>query len=96
MSVLLATDTLGSGIGLLLRVSRPLLLESWANTKQLGPVVNGVNGFGQVFVLASAYYVGTEIISLAAGETRDPRRSIPRVSPPSKDLVPMITDFKRV
>ncbi|KAN0090016.1 putative arginine permease [Hyaloscypha variabilis] len=42
-----------------------------------GPVVNGINGFGQVFVLASAYYVGTEIISLAAGETKDPRKSIP-------------------
>ncbi|KAF2100057.1 AAT family amino acid transporter, variant [Rhizodiscina lignyota] len=43
-----------------------------------GPILNGINGFGQVFVLASAYYVGTEIISLAAGETKDPRRSIPR------------------
>ncbi|CZR59981.1 related to amino acid transporters [Phialocephala subalpina] len=43
-----------------------------------GPIVNGINGFGQVFVLASAYYVGTEIISLAAGETKDPRKSIPR------------------
>jgi amino acid permease len=45
----------------------------------IGPVVNGINGFGQVFVLASAYYVGTEIISLAAGETKDPRKSIPTV-----------------
>lgn len=43
-----------------------------------GPIVNGINGFGQVFVLAAAYYVGTEIISLAAGETKEPRRSIPR------------------
>lgn len=33
-----------------------------------------------MFVTASAYYVGTEIISLAAGETKDPRKSIPRVS----------------
>ncbi|KAG0651834.1 general amino acid permease [Hyphodiscus hymeniophilus] len=47
-------------------------------TPPQGPVVNGINGFGQVFVLASAYYVGTEIISLAAGETKDPRRSIPQ------------------
>lgn len=45
----------------------------------VGPVVNGSNGFGQVFVLASAYYVGTEIISLAVGETKDSRKSIPRV-----------------
>ncbi|RMZ91362.1 hypothetical protein DV736_g1380, partial [Chaetothyriales sp. CBS 134916] len=43
-----------------------------------GPIINGINGFGQVFVLASAYYVGTEIISLAAGETKDPRKSIPQ------------------
>jgi amino acid permease len=48
-------------------------------TNHPGPIVNGINGFGQVFVLASAYYVGTEIISLAAGETKDPRRSIPTV-----------------
>jgi len=43
-----------------------------------GPIINGINGFGQIFVLASAYYVGTEIISLAAGETKDPRKSIPK------------------
>lgn len=42
-----------------------------------GPIVNGINGFGQMFVLAAAYYVGTEIVSLAAGETKDPRKSIP-------------------
>ncbi|ROV90229.1 hypothetical protein VMCG_10244 [Cytospora schulzeri] len=46
----------------------------------IGPILNGIEGFGRVFVLASAYYVGTEIISLAAGETKDPRRSIPQVS----------------
>lgn len=39
-----------------------------------------MNEFGQVFVLASAYYVGTEIIFFAAGETKDARKSIPRVS----------------
>ncbi|RDW88403.1 hypothetical protein BP6252_00435 [Coleophoma cylindrospora] len=47
-------------------------------TPPVGPVVHGINGLGQVFVLAASYYVGTEIISLAAGETKDPRRSIPR------------------
>ena len=41
--------------------------------------MNGINGFGQMFVLAAAYYVGTEIVSLAAGETKDPRKSIPTV-----------------
>lgn len=44
-----------------------------------GPIINGIGGFGTVFVLASAFYVGTEIISLAAGETIDPIRAIPRV-----------------
>ncbi|RMZ85041.1 hypothetical protein DV738_g5, partial [Chaetothyriales sp. CBS 135597] len=43
-----------------------------------GPIINGINGFGQVFVLAAGYYVGTEIISLAAGETKDPIKSIPK------------------
>lgn len=44
-----------------------------------GPIIHGINGFGQVFVLAAAYYVGTEIISLAGGEARNPKRDIPRV-----------------
>jgi len=73
--------TLDSDIGHLLRVSGDLIRISIL-ADSIGPVVNGINGFGQVFVLASAYYVGTEIISLAAGETKDPRRSIPRVSSP--------------
>ncbi|KAJ5603285.1 hypothetical protein N7537_006241 [Penicillium hordei] len=45
-----------------------------------GPIRNGINGFGQVFVLAAAYYVGTEIVSVAAGESRNPQRDVPRVS----------------
>lgn len=44
-----------------------------------GPIVNGIDGFGQVFVLAAAYYVGTEIISLAGGESKNPKRDVPRV-----------------
>ncbi len=47
-------------------------------TPPQGPVVNGINGFGQVFALAASYCVGTEVISLAAGETKNPRKSIPR------------------
>lgn len=46
----------------------------------LGPIRNGINGFGQVFVLAAAYYVGTEIVSVAAGESKNPQRDVPRVS----------------
>jgi amino acid transporter len=45
-----------------------------------GPIQNGVNGFGQVFVMAAAYYVGTEIVSVAAGESKNPQRDVPRVS----------------
>lgn len=45
-----------------------------------GPLVNGINGFGQVFVLAATYYVGTEVISLAAGESKNPQRDVPAVS----------------
>jgi amino acid transporter len=47
----------------------------------LGPIQNGINGFGQVFVMAAAYYVGTEIVSVAAGESKNPQRDVPRVSP---------------
>ncbi|KAF2438213.1 AAT family amino acid transporter, variant [Karstenula rhodostoma CBS 690.94] len=46
--------------------------------KPTGPIINGIDGFGQVFVLAAAYYVGTEIISLAGGESKNPRRDVPR------------------
>ncbi|KAJ5520828.1 hypothetical protein N7463_001281 [Penicillium fimorum] len=45
-----------------------------------GPIQNGINGFGQVFVLAAAYYVGTEIVSVAAGESKDPQRDVPRAT----------------
>jgi amino acid transporter len=43
-----------------------------------GPIIHGINGFGQVFVLAAAYYVGTEIVSLAAAESKNPQRDVPR------------------
>ncbi|KAF4628030.1 hypothetical protein G7Y89_g10120 [Cudoniella acicularis] len=43
-----------------------------------GPIINGINGFGQVFILAATYYVGTEVISLAAGESKNPQRDVPR------------------
>ncbi|KAI5480380.1 Amino acid/polyamine transporter I [Pseudohyphozyma bogoriensis] len=43
-----------------------------------GPVLNGINGFGQCFTLAAAYYVGTEIVAIAAAESKNPRRDVPR------------------
>jgi amino acid permease len=78
MLALLEMDTSDSDIGLLQMVSlldiTLIFVTDWS-----GPILNGINGFGQVFVLAAAYYVGTEIISLAAGETKNPRKSIPNV-----------------
>ncbi len=82
MSVPLGMVTLDSNIGAIQPVRHALFTiygELFAD--ESGPIVHGVNGFGQVFVLASAYYVGTEIISLAAGETKEPRKSIPKVRP---------------
>ncbi|CRL29067.1 Fungal transcriptional regulatory protein, N-terminal [Penicillium camemberti] len=49
-------------------------------TSTSGPIRNGINGFGQVFVLAAAYYVGTEIVSVAAGESKNPQRDVPRAT----------------
>jgi len=51
----------------------PLLIFS-------GPIIHGINGFEQVFVLAASAYVGTEIVSLAAAESKNPQRDVPRVS----------------
>ncbi len=44
-----------------------------------GPLINGINGFGQVFILAATYYIGTEVVSLAAGESKNPQKDVPRV-----------------
>ena len=43
-----------------------------------GPFVNGVNGFGQTFLLAAVYYCGTEMIAITAGESRNPTKDLPR------------------
>lgn len=43
------------------------------------PFVGGIGGFASVFVTASFAYGGTESIAITAGETKDPRRNMPRV-----------------
>ena len=48
--------------------------------KEPGPIVNGINGFGQSFVLAAVYYCGTELVAITAGESRRPNKDVPRVS----------------
>lgn len=81
MLELLETDMLVFGIGESPMVSlfqNSLCLAS-AKIATSGPIKNGINNFGQVFVLAAAFYVGTEIVSVAAGESRNPRRDVPRV-----------------
>ncbi|KAF7542034.1 hypothetical protein G7054_g149 [Neopestalotiopsis clavispora] len=43
-----------------------------------GPIANGINGFGQTFVLAAVYYCGTEMLAFTAAESRNPQRDLPR------------------
>ena len=42
--------------------------------------LNGFHGFCGVFVLAAFAYTGTELTGLAAAETANPRKEIPRAS----------------
>lgn len=42
--------------------------------------VNGFHGFCSVFVTAAFAYTGTELTGLAAAESADPRKEIPRAS----------------
>ncbi|KAJ9502560.1 hypothetical protein LTR99_007626 [Exophiala xenobiotica] len=46
--------------------------------KEPGPIVNGINGFGQSFVLAAVYYCGTEMVAVTAGESRRPNKDVPK------------------
>ncbi|KAK5123224.1 hypothetical protein LTR85_003423 [Meristemomyces frigidus] len=45
-----------------------------------GAFVNGFHGFCTVFVTASFSYTGTELTGLAAAETANPRKEIPKAS----------------
>ncbi len=45
-----------------------------------GPISNGINGFGQSFVLAAVYFSGTELVAITAGESRHPTKDIPKVT----------------
>lgn len=46
--------------------------------KEPGPVANGINGFGQCFLLAAVYYCGTEMLALTAAESKNPSRDLPK------------------
>lgn len=43
-----------------------------------GPIANGINGFGQTFLLAAVYYCGTEMLAITAAESRNPSRDLPK------------------
>jgi len=43
-----------------------------------GPFANGINGFGQTFVLAAVYYCGTEMLAICGGESNNPKRDLPK------------------
>ena len=43
-----------------------------------GPIANGINGFGQSFVLAAVYYCGTEMLAITAAESRNPVEDLPK------------------
>jgi amino acid transporter len=60
----------------------------WANP---GPFVNGINGFAQTLVLAAVYYCGTEMVAVTAGESKNPKRDLPKVSMPTS----LVLFFKR-
>jgi amino acid transporter len=47
----------------------------WAHP---GPIANGINGFGQCFLLAAVYYCGTEMLALTAAESKNPMRDLPK------------------
>lgn len=46
--------------------------------KDPGPFANGINGFGKVLVLAAVMYSGTEAVAITGGESRNPKRDIPK------------------
>ncbi|KAK5204507.1 hypothetical protein LTR41_009679 [Exophiala xenobiotica] len=46
--------------------------------KDPGAFVNGINGFGQAFVLAAGYYAGSEVVAITGAEARNPRRHLPK------------------
>ncbi|EPQ28828.1 uncharacterized protein PFL1_03631 [Pseudozyma flocculosa PF-1] len=52
-------------------------VETWRNP---GAFNNGFKGFASVFVTAAFSYAGTELIGLAAAETSNPRKEIPKAA----------------
>lgn len=55
-------------------------LIAWHRQAPYSPFLNGFHGFCTVFVSAAFSYTGTELTGLAAAETTNPKREIPRAS----------------
>lgn len=43
-----------------------------------GAFADGINGVAKTFVIAGTLYAGAEMIGITAGESANPRRSVPR------------------
>ncbi|KAA8904672.1 amino acid permease [Sphaerosporella brunnea] len=46
--------------------------------KDPGAFANGINGVANIFVIAGTLYAGAEMIGITAGETDNPRKTVPR------------------
>lgn len=55
-------------------------LTCWNRHEPYHAFLNGFHGFCSVFVTAAFAYTGTELTGLAAAETVDPRKEIPKAS----------------
>lgn len=53
----------------------PIGFKYW---KDPGAFADGINGVAKTFVIAGTLYAGAEMIGVTAGETANPRRSVPR------------------
>jgi yeast amino acid transporter len=62
--------------------------------KEPGAVINGINGFGQSFVLAAVYYCGTELVAITAGESKRPNKDIPKVKLSASSYIAAHTDTR--
>src|SRR6202034_1991118 len=68
--------TLAKIVPLLLFVAIGLFHIDWTRFQQAGPPIN--ERFAQAVLLLGFAFVGWESVVVAAGETRDPRRYLPR------------------
>lgn len=67
------------GIAVILGIAGHHQYEGWHNwTKNDAPFHGGFSHMFQVFLLSGFAFQGTELVGIAAGETKDPGRTIPK------------------